>query len=401
MNQRVAVTGAGLITSLGTGKKENYLGILEGRNAITEITSFDTNNYRSKAGGEIKSFNFSKKTKRLKPSRLDRATKLLIVAIDEALTEAKLEKGLPANTSVILGTTLGGMLSGEAYHRDIIYGKKGRPTLLLDYLAHHQCIYISEEYGLCGPSFTVSNACASGTNAIGHAYNAIRTGDAEIALAGGYDTLCEFTFAGFNSLQAITQTLCRPFDKNRDGLVLGEGVGIVVLEEMSHAVSRNAPIFAEIIGYGESSDAFHMTRSEPNGEGAYLAISRALADAGVGAGDIDYINAHGTGTPFNDVMEAKVIQRIFGAACKNIAVSSVKSMIGHLLGGAGAVEVIITILAINECVLPPNINYQTPDADCRLNIVNTPGQKASIKRAISNSFGFGGANATIVVQGIN
>ena len=389
----------GIITALGVGKKENISGILEGQNAIKKIASFDVSGYRGKTGGEISGFNFSKKLKQLKPSRLDRATKLLLTSIDEAVAEAGRLNHLPSNTPVILGTTLGGMLSGEAYHRNIVSGKKAKPSLLLDYLAHYQAIHIAEEYGLDSAAFTISNACASGTNAIGLAYNEIRAGNAEIALAGGYDTMCEFTFAGFNSLQAVTQTLCRPFDKNRDGLVLGEGVGIIVLEEMSCAVSRNANIIAEIIGYGESSDAFHITRPEPSGDGAGLAISRALTCAGVGASDIDYINAHGTGTPYNDAMEAKAIQKIFGNASQNIPVSSIKSMIGHLLGGAGAVEAVITVMAMNKGVLPPNINYQTPDPDCPLNIVDKSEQPASIKRAVSNSFGFGGANAAIIFQG--
>ena len=389
----------GIITALGVGKKENISGILEGQNAIKKIASFDVSGYRGKTGGEISGFNFSKKLKQLKPSRLDRATKLLLTSIDEAVAEAGLLNRLPSNTPVILGTTLGGMLSGEAYHRNIVSGKKAKPSLLLDYLAHYQAIHIAEEYGLDSAAFTISNACASGTNAIGLAYNEIRAGNAEIALAGGYDTMCEFTFAGFNSLQAVTQTLCRPFDKNRDGLVLGEGVGIIVLEEMSCAVSRNANIIAEIIGYGESSDAFHITRPEPSGDGAGLAISRALTCAGVGASDIDYINAHGTGTPYNDAMEARAIQKIFGNASQNIPVSSIKSMIGHLLGGAGAVEAVITVMAMNKGVLPPNINSQTPDPDCPLNIVDKSEQPASIKRAVSNSFGFGGANAAIIFQG--
>jgi len=399
VKHRVVVTGMGIITALGVGKKENISGILEGQNAIKKIASFDVSGYRGKTGGEISGFNFSKKLKQLKPSRLDRATKLLLTSIDEAVAEAGLLNRLPSNTPVILGTTLGGMLSGEAYHRNIVSGKKAKPSLLLDYLAHYQAIHIAEEYGLDSAAFTISNACASGTNAIGLAYNEIRAGNAEIALAGGYDTMCEFTFAGFNSLQAVTQTLCRPFDKNRDGLVLGEGVGIIVLEEMSCAVSRNANIIAEIIGYGESSDAFHITRPEPSGDGAGLAISRALTCAGVGASDIDYINAHGTGTPYNDAMEAKAIQKIFGNASQNIPVSSIKSMIGHLLGGAGAVEAVITVMAMNKGVLPPNINYQTPDPDCPLNIVDKSEQPASIKRAVSNSFGFGGANAAIIFQG--
>lgn len=401
MIRRVAVTGIGIITALGIGKKENLSGIIKGQNTIKEITSFDVSGYRGKTGGEIPEFNFSRKLKRLKSSRLDRATKLLLTAIDEALDEAGIANSLSPDTSLILGTTLGGMLSGMAYHKEIIHGKKARPSLLLDYLAHYQAIHIAKEYGLNSAALTISNACASGTNAIGIAYNEICRGNIDTAIAGGYDTMCEFTFAGFNSLQAVTQALCRPFDKNRDGLALGEGAGILLLEEMSHALSRNADIIAEIIGYGESSDAFHMTAPEPNGNGASLALSRALNSAGISAGDVDYINAHGTGTLYNDAMEARAIQKVFGSASKNIPVSSVKSMIGHLLGGAGTVEAVAAIMAMNEGILPPNINYKTPDPECCLNIVDKSGQKASIKRVVSNSFGFGGANAVIVLQAGN
>jgi len=401
MNRRVVITGTGLITALGIGKKQNLSGIIEGRNAIKEIASFDVKSYRGKTGGEIKEFNFSKKLKRLRPSRLDRATKLLLTAADEAVLEAGLKEGLPQDTSLILGTTLGGMFSGEIYHHSRIYGKKGRPSLILDYLAHCQGAHLAEEYGLNGRQFTISNACASGTNAIGFAYNEIRSGRVHTVIAGGYDTMCEFTFAGFNSLQAVTPSLCRPFDKGRDGLVLGEGVGVMVLEEMGRAEGRGADIIAEVIGYGESSDAFHITRPEPGGVSAAAAISDALEDAQIDASLIDYINAHGTATSYNDAMEARAIQRVFGNASKTIPVSSIKSMIGHLLGGAGAVEAVITILAMKEGVLPPNLNYKTPDPECPLNIVDKPGQRISIKRAVSNSFGFGGANAAIVFQDVN
>lgn len=400
MNNRVVVTGMGIITALGVGKEKNISGILEGKDAIKEVKSFDAAGYRGKTGGEARDFVFSKRPARLKPARLDRATKFLLTAIDESLSEADIANSLPQDTCLMLGTTLGGMLSGIKYHKEIILGKKAHPSLLTDYLAHFQPIHIAEEYGLDSPPFIISNACASGTNAIGFAFNEIKRGNAEIVVAGGYDTMCEFTFAGFNSLQAVTQTICRPFDKNRNGLVLGEGAGIMVLEEMEHAVSRSARCIAEIIGYGESGDAYHITSPDPTGSGASLAISRAMSRAGIEAGDVDYINAHGTGTLYNDAMEAKAILNIFGDKGKNIPVSSIKSMIGHLLGGAGAVEAIITVIAMNEGVLPPNINYMTPDPDCHLNIVNCPRQQASIKVALSNSFGFGGVNAALVFKAI-
>jgi len=399
--KRVVITGMGIVTGLGTGKGENLSGITEGRDAVREITLFDTSAYgggNATSGAEARNFKFPARLKKIKTARYDRAAKLVLVATDEAFEEAAFEGGPPVDTCVILGTTLGGMISGTAYHREILAGRPGRHKHLYDYLACSQAADVSMEWGLTGQSFTVSNACASGANAIGFAFREIRSGRLATALAGGFDTMCEFTYAGFNSLQAITRTRCSPFDKNRDGLALGEGAAVLVMEELGQAKKRGAAILAEITGYGESSDAFHITRPEPTGAGAAAAIKEALTLAGIAPPDIDYINAHGTATIFNDAMEAQAIKRAFGAAAKTVPVSSVKAMIGHTLGGAGAAEAVISVLALRSGILPPNINYTTPDPDCDLNIVDRPGQKASLKRVMSNSFGFGGANAVLVMQ---
>ncbi|MBI5236504.1 MAG: beta-ketoacyl-[acyl-carrier-protein] synthase family protein [Deltaproteobacteria bacterium] len=398
MTRRVVVTGMGIITALGSGKAENLSGIIAGASAIGRLTSFDASGYRGATGAEIRGFEFDKALSPNSPKRYDRAAKLLLTVAREAIREAGFADKLPADTPVVLGTTLGGMLSGSAFHKEIVLGREGRASSLFDYIAFSQGVRVAEDNGASSNVFSISNACASGTNAIGFALNEIRGGISDIALAGGYDTMCEFTVAGFNSLQAITTTLCRPFDLRRDGLVLGEGAAILILEEMGAAKRRGTTILAEIAGYGESSDAYHITRPDPTAGGARLAIKRALEDAACAPSDVDYINAHGTATSFNDAMEAKAIREVFKDHAKTVPVSSIKSAVGHILGGAGAIEAVISIVAMNESILPSNINYSTPDPECPLNIVDRPGQKHNIKRVLSNSFGFGGANAALVIQ---
>jgi 3-oxoacyl-[acyl-carrier-protein] synthase II len=324
------------------------------------------------------------------------------------MSEAIGESGLTgadwgsANPIVTLGTTLGGMTSGERYHA--MYVQKGpslaRPSRLVDHLAHCQPLHLMEEFSIPATPRLFSNACASGTNAVGHAFRAVRAGEAAVALCGGYDPLCEFVFAGFHSLQALTPELCRPFDKNRSGLAMGEGAGILVLEGWDRAEARGVRILGEIIGYGESNDAFHMTRPDPDGKVAALAVERALEDAGVAPEAVDYVNAHGTGTPFNDASEAAALIVALGSRGREVPVSSTKSMIGHLLGGAGAVEGILTVLALREQWLPPNVNYETPDPACALRIVRKAERPDRMRVALSNSFGFGGANATLAFRAV-
>lgn len=397
LRKRVVATGMGIITVHGIGKKINWQKIRSGVSGINEITSFDASRYRGKYGGEAREF-VTAAVNNLKKTRLDRASYLVIHAIRCALTEANIFNNIKKQSVLLsLGTTLGGMLSGEAFHKEVIEKglKMARLSLLSDYLAHSQAINIFKEFGLKGDFLVFSDACASGASAIGYAFNSIRAGDYNIAVCGGYDTMSEFTFAGFNSLMAVTSELCRPFDKNRDGLVLGEGAGIIILEELGHALKRNARIFGEIAGYGESSDAYHITSPEPTGMSAAFAIKKALL--GAGNPKIDYINAHGTGTKYNDAMEANAIRIIFGDDGKSIPVSSIKPMIGHLLGGSGAVEAIVSLLSVIHKELPPNINYQTPDPEFELNVVKEA-VKSDIKNVLSNSFGFGGSNASLIIR---
>lgn len=401
MSRRVAITGMGIVTAHGLGKAVNWAKTAAGKSSIGPVTLFDTARYRTRQAGEVRDF-LIPPWERLRASRLDRASHLLYHAFAEALAESGLSSGALAEASpiVALGTTLGGMPSGERYHE--AYVRRGpdraNPVLLSDHLAHCQGLHLMREFGIPGAPRVFSNACASGANAVGFAFLAVRAGDAESAVCGGYDPLCEFVFAGFHSLQALTPGLCRPFDRNRDGLALGEGAGILLIEEWGRALRRGARILGEIIGYGESADAFHMTRPDPEARGAEMALRRALSSAGVGPESVDYINAHGTGTAFNDPAEAKAIRRVLGPAAERAPVSSTKPMIGHLLGGSGAVEAILTVLALREKTVPPNLHYETPDPECVLSIAPVAAPAGRMEVALSNSFGFGGANAALVLR---
>lgn len=401
MRRRVAITGIGIVTSLGAGKAANWERIIAGNSGIRPVTRFEAGKYRAGNAGQIADLP-APSWRRVRRSRLDFASHLLLVAFLEALGDTGLSPDeLAACAPIVsLGTTLGGMISGERYHETYMRQGPSRalPSLVADHLAHCQPLHIMEEYSLPGVPVLFSDACASGANAVGHAFRAVRCGEVDVAVCGGYDALCEFVFAGFHSLQALTPGLCRPFDCRRDGMVLGEGAGVMFLEAWDRAGARGARILGELIGYGESTDAFHMTRPDPDGTGAISSMRSALADAGVEPDAVGYVNAHGTGTPFNDAMEAAAILDLFGKRGEHVPVSSTKSMIGHLLGGAGAVEGIITALAVREKRLPPNLNYRTPDPACGLRIVQVSERAPCLDVAISNSFGFGGSNATLVFR---
>jgi 3-oxoacyl-[acyl-carrier-protein] synthase II len=403
MTRRVAITGMGIVTSHGVGKEINWWKTLAGESSIRPITLFETADYRTKRAGQIVDLPPAP-WRRLRVSRIDRASHLLHHAVAEAFGESGLAVAdwNPSRSVMALGTTLGGMASGERYHRS--YVRKGpahaRPSLVLDHLAHTQPLHVMEEFGLGGTARVFSNACASGANAIGYGFQFIRAGQGDRALCGGYDPLCEFAFAGFHALQALTTELCRPFDRHRSGLAIGEGAGILLLEAWELARARGARILGEIAGYGESNDAFHMTRPEPEGKAAAAALCQALQDARVATEDVDYVNAHGTGTPFNDAAETAALLAALGPRAREIPVSSSKSMIGHLLGGAGAVEGILTVLALRGGWLPPNVNYESPDPQCDLRIVRTATRSERLRVALSNSFGFGGANAVLVFRAV-
>jgi 3-oxoacyl-[acyl-carrier-protein] synthase II len=317
---------------------------------------------------------------------------MMIHALGEAATQGPEFK--PELT--IIGTTSGGMSNGEDYYRSLHrHGNlRHSPTWIANYPAQKPVIDAQEAFGISAPCQVIANACASGTNAIGHAFECVRSGRYQCVLTGGYDALSELVFVGFDSLQASTPEKCRPFDRHRTGMVLGEGAAILVLENLDAARVRGVPILAEITGYGVSTDNFHLTQPDPCGIGPRRAMERALQSAQIAANAIDYVNAHGTATPFNDAAEGKAIGELFG----RVPVSSTKSMMGHSLGAAGAVEAIVCLLALQHQFLPPNINFRAPDDDIELDVVSNEARPAALRTALSNSFGFGGTNASIVMR---
>ena len=399
---RVAVTGAGIITSLGLGWQANAEGFRLGQPALRPITVFDASKQRVQTGGEVV-FDRPMPPHHLGPrqlARLDRASRLLVYAGSEALAQCgwsmKEKQGVP----ICLGTSAGGMSMGESYFRSKSASpgeRRGLATKALLYQPQLQARFLADAVEIDGPVTILSNACASGANAIGHAFQLVRSGRAIRVLAGGYDALAWMVFAGFDSLQALSTTTPRPFDATRDGLALGEGAGLVTLERYEDAVARGAVILGEIAGYGANTDLHHPTQPQPDGNAALASMTRACADARVQPADIDYINAHGTGTPLNDSAEARAIQRWAGDDAGRMRVSSTKGCIGHLLGAAGAVETVICLMALKEGFVPPNVPVESPDSLCTFDLVRRP-QPARLNTVLTNSFGFGGANATLILK---
>lgn len=397
---RVVVTGAGVITALGQGWKTNAEGFRAGRVAIGPVTLFDVSRQRVKVAGqigwalELPATHLNRRQLR----RVERAGKLLLIAAHEALETAGL--GPSTELPIVLGTTSGGMSLGEDYYRQAIQSPSSRrrqPTRVLHYQAQRQGLDLAEALGARGPLTIIANACASGANAVGHAWELVRRGHAERVLTGGYDALSQMVFAGFDSLQALSPTQCRPFDSQRDGLALGEGAAVLVLETLQAAGRRKAKILGEIVGYDAATDAHHLTQPHPDGDAALASMTGACASAGLRPEQIDYINAHGTGTPLNDSAEAAAINRWAGPRAVSLPVSSTKASIGHLLGGAGAVEVVVCLMALAGQWLPPTSTLRAPDPVCLFQLVRKP-VDARLGYALTNSFGFGGANASLVLR---
>ena len=365
------------------------------------ITLFDVSRQRAKTGAQM-DVPETVLTDRILPRdqrRLDRAAKMLLLAANEAWNQSGWVYG-QQNLPLVLGTTSGGMNFGEAYYRQAIGAPKndrGQATRVNGYQAQRQALDVTSVFQFEGPITIIANACASGANSIGHAWDLIRRGHAERVFTGGYDAISQMVFGGFDSLQALSPTVCRPFDAQRNGLALGEGAAMLTIETLDSAKRRNAQILGEIVGYGAATDAHHLTQPHPNGDAALASMSAACRAAKVSPNQINYINAHGTGTPLNDSAEAAAINRWAGADAKNIPVSSTKASIGHLLGGAGSVEAVICLMALREQWLPPMMTLQTPEPTCAFPLVRQP-TDAKVEYALTNSFGFGGANATLVLR---
>ncbi|APF20201.1 3-oxoacyl-(acyl-carrier-protein) synthase 2 [Caldithrix abyssi DSM 13497] len=407
--RRVVITGMGVISPVGNNVKETWEALLSGKNGAAPITLFDTSDYETKFACEVKNYDPLEHFDRKELRRLDRFSQFAILAAEEALNDSgmELDKEDRDRIGVIVGSGIGGMLSFEDEHTKLVTRGPRRvspffiPNLIIDIAAGH----ISIKYGLKGPNFATVSACATAAHSIGTAMRTIQYGDAEVMICGGAEAaIVPSGIAGFNAMKAIStrnedpQKASRPFDAKRDGFVMGEGGGILILEELEHARARGAKIYAELVGVGFTADAFHITQPAPGGEGAIRAMKAALKDANLQPTDVQYINAHGTSTYFNDKNETEAIKSVFGDYAYELVVSSTKSMTGHLLGASGVLELIATSLTVQQNKVHPTVNYEFPDPACDLNYVpNTPIEK-EVNAALSNSFGFGGHNVTLCVK---
>ncbi len=409
LRKRVVVTGLGLVIPTGIGVETAWKNVCEGRSGIGRVTRFDPNGLETKIAGEVKGFNPENYIEKKEIKKMDLFIQYALGATQEALEDSQL-KITPQNAEqvgVIVGTGLGGLPTIEKYHQVLLEKGPGRITpffipMLIANLASGQ---IAIRFGAKGPNTCVVTACATGAHSIGDAFRAIVYGDAKAIIAGGTEAnITPLTVAGFNAMKALStrndepEKACRPFEKNRDGFVVAEGAGILILEDLEFALNRGARIHAEIIGYGYTGDAYHITAPSPDGDGAARCMEMALRDAGLKPEEIDAINAHGTSTPLNDATETQAIKKVFGEYAKKIPVSATKSLTGHLLGAAGSTEAIFTILSIQNGVLPPTINYEEPDPECDLDYVPNEARRKPIQVAMSNAFGFGGTNATLVFR---
>ena len=392
VSARVAVVAAGVVSPLGVGLAETLESLRKARDCVSPVTRFSVAQCRCKTAGQVPDDRLlAGRDEGLRGQRLHRASHMMIQALKEVLTqEPQFEPEL-----TVIGTTSGGMSYGERYYRSLRQAEELRhaPTWIANYPAQKPVLDAQEAFGICAPCQVIANACASGTNAIGHAFECVRSGRYQRVLAGGYDAISEMVFVGFDSLQASTPEKCRPFDRHRTGMVLGEGAAILALENLDSAQQRGVPVLAEIVGYGISTDNFHITQPNPSGVGPRQAMERALQSAQVSVNEVDYINAHGTATVFNDAAEGKAISELFNG----VPVSSTKSMMGHSLGAAGAVEAVFCLLALQYQFLPSNINFSASDDDLDLNIVANETRPAVLRTVLSNSFGFGGTNASILM----
>ena len=408
MERRVVITGLGAITPIGNTVEEFWKGIKSSKCGIDKITEFDTENYKVKLAGEVKNYNPEEYFDKRSCKRLDRFSQFAIVASKEAMKDSGIT---PENTDmtkvgVIISSGIGGLGSIEKENANLIQKGPDRvsPMYIPMCIGNMAAGNVTIELGAKGESVSMVTACASGTHSIGEAYRIIKHGYEDVIFAGGTEASITPTgIAGFTNIKALSQETdpnraSIPFDKERNGFVMGEGAGVLVLEELEHAKARNAKIYAEIVGYGATSDAYHITSPSPDGEGAARAMKKAIEDAKAKVEDITYINAHGTSTHLNDAGETAAIKLALGEASKNVMVSSTKGNTGHLLGAAGGVEAVACVKAIEDSFVPPTINYKVPDEECDLDIVPNEGRNVEVKYAMSNSLGFGGHNSSIILK---
>jgi 3-oxoacyl-[acyl-carrier-protein] synthase II len=399
----------GLMIPTGIGVQTAWKNVCEGRSGIGPLTRFDANGFETRIAGEVKGFNPELYIEKKEIKKMDLFIQYALAATQEAIEDSQL-KITPENCEqigVIVGTGLGGLPTLEKYHKVLLEKGPGRitPFFIPMLIANMASGQIAIQFGVKGPNTCVVTACATGAHCIGDAFRVILYGDAEAMIAGGTEAnITPLTVGGFNAMKALStrneepERACRPFEKNRDGFVVAEGAGILILEELEFALKRNAKIYGELVGYGYTGDAYHITAPPPDGDGAARCMRMAIKDAGLRPEEIDYINAHGTSTPLNDLTETLAIKTVFGEYAKKVPISATKSMTGHLLGAAGSTEAIFTILAIRDGIIPPTINYEEPDPECDLDYVPNVARKKSLNVAMSNAFGFGGMNATLVLK---
>lgn len=408
MKRRVVITGMGCITPIGSGKEKFWNSLINGVSGINHITRFDTTDFATKIAGEVNDFNPEDYIEKREVKRMDRFAQFAVAASKMAVEDGNLDiNAINAERfGVVLGSGIGGMETLEEQSKRLFEKgpKRISPLFIPMMISNIGSGQVSIALGAKGPNQTVVTACASATNAIGEAFRMIQNSDADLMITGGSEaSITPLSIGGFCSMKAMStndnpKTASRPFDANRDGFIMGEGAGILLIEELDHAIKRGARIYGEIVGYGTSSDAYHITAPAPNGEGGARAMANALKDAGIEYKQIDYINAHGTSTPYNDEFETAAIKTVFKEHAYKLAVSSTKSMTGHLLGAAGGIEAIASVLAIKEGIIPPTINYETPDEKCDLDYVPNVARKRNVDYALSNSLGFGGHNATVIFK---
>jgi 3-oxoacyl-[acyl-carrier-protein] synthase II len=410
MKRRVVVTGMGALTPVGNDVASTWRALNAGASGAADITKFDASKFPVRFACEVKGFDPLQYMDRKEAKRADWYAQYAIAASVQAMKDAGLDNGAsvdPDRVGVILGSGIGGLKSFEEQHD--VYRERGQtkisPFFIPMFIADIAAGLVSMRFNAKGPNYATVSACATSAHAIGDAFRTIQYGDADVIITGGAEaTVTPMAIGGFANMKALSErnespaTASRPFDATRDGFVMGEGAGVVILEELEHAKKRGAKIFAEIVGYGATGDAYHLTAPAPDGEGAQRAMRRAIQDAKVGVGDVQYINAHGTSTPANDLNETKAIKAVFGDKAGAIHVSSTKSATGHMLGAAGAVEFIICTHVVRECTIPPTINYETPDPELDLNYTPNKSAKRDVRVALSNSFGFGGHNVSLAIR---
>lgn len=401
MKRRIVVTGLGVVSSIGIGKDEFWKNLITGKSGITDISLFDTSDYPVHKGGEVKGFDPAKFIPKNKLGGMARASQFAIAAAKMALEDARLNiEKIKGKVGIVIGTTMADIQSLEQI--DKYWSQKGEdevwPINVIKYPGNELSDNTAYFFETASLNVVIPTACASGNYSLGYSFDMIRRGKADVIIVGGTDPFSRITFTGFNRLYAMAPEKCQPFDKNRKGMMLGEGAGILILEDMESAKKRNAHIYAEILGYGLSCDANNMTA--PRTEGIIKAIERAIKNSSINKEEVDYISAHGTGTPSNDKAECEAVKKVFGDSIKKICISSIKSMLGHTMGAASAIEAITCCLAIRDNIVPPTINYEVADTECDISCVPNRAQKKEINIVINNSFAFGGNNACLVLKKI-